>query len=549
MLGILISAGALVAFVMVIVQHEKLRKLKDLTFSLTSINKRAIDRINWEWVDFTDSGEEYIDQNHSYSVDLDIFGQASIFQWINNTFTFLGRKFFKNVLIEPEKDVLKIKERQGAINELAVKLDWRQHFLAQGSSIENAQNNPEWLFEWAEKVNTIFRNPWLIWGVRLITLATIVSILSIFLIDKRFFNITVILLLTQFMLFLIGLRINSKYAIIALQKDTISTFQKLLKMIETENFESKYLSELKSSLIDSNGNYASKQIKELSFIVDMMSYKDVPLISFILNVFFLVDYHCTIPLEKWKEKSGFNLRKWLNVIGKFEEISSLAIIRYDNPSWCSPQFADAKQNIFAQDMGHPLLSSDARVCNDLAIKGSGHVLLITGSNMSGKSTLLRTVGVNSVLAYTGAPVCASVFKCSIMDIHTSMRVSDNLEKNISSFYAELLRIKTIIQAVNNSKTVLFLLDEIFKGTNSKDRHIGAAVVIKKLSEMGAVGLVSTHDLELSELETDKTVNIENYHFSESYLNNQIIFDFKLRPGVSETTNAIYLMKMLGIDEL
>ena len=549
-LGGLFSAVALVAFVIFIIQHEKVKKRKELAFSLAKINRQAIDRFNGKWVEFTDNGEEYVDQKHHYSVDLDIFGQASVFQWINNTFTFLGRKFLRNSLTEPERDIIKIKARQAAINELAGKLDWRQHFLAEGSSVENGMNNPESLLTWVENENHLFRQPWLVWGVRFLSLATLVSLLLPILMGIGFLYITGILLLTQLVLFIIGFRSYLKTnKVTDLNNDAILTFQKLLTKIERENFESKYLSELKSSLIDSNGNYASKQINELSFIVDMMSFKYSPLIYFLFNVIFLLDYHCMIALEKWKKKSGYSVRTWLTVIGKLEEISSLTTIRYDNPNWCNPQLTNSKQNLSAKNMGHPLLISNARVCNDLNIKGSGNVLLITGSNMSGKSTLLRTVGLNLVLAYIGAPVCASDFKCSIMDIYTSMRVNDNLEKKISSFYAELLRIKTIIKAASENNSIFFLLDEIFKGTNSKDRHIGATAVIRKLSKMSAVGLVSTHDLELGELEIDKDIDVENYHFSESYINNQIVFDYKLNPGVSKTTNAIYLIKMIGIDEL
>ena len=541
------SVCALVIFFIFIVQHEKVRKRKEVAFYLAGINRQALDRITGKWVQFTDKGKEYVDQEHQYSIDLDIFGQASVFQWINNTFTFLGRKFLKDTLIEPEKEILKIKERQAAINELADKLDWRQHFLAEGSSIKNGLKNPESVLKWAENENYIFRRPWLIVVIRLISAATVVSLLLPF-INIRFLYLTGILLLIQLILFLIGLRFHTNAnELTYLHKDTILTFQKLLTQIEREKFAAKYLSELKSSLTDSNGNYASKQINELSFIFDIMTFKNSPLIYFILNIIFLLDYHCMFALEKWKGKSGHSLRTWLAVIGRWEELSSLATIKYDNPDWCFPRFTISNQNLSAQAMGHPLLFSEARVCNDLNIKGSGKVLLITGSNMSGKSTLLRTVGLNLVLAYTGAPVCASGFTCSIMDIYTSMRVNDNLEKNISSFYAELLRIKTIIQAASKSNSILFLLDEIFKGTNSKDRHMGAAAVIRTLSTMGAVGLVSTHDLELADLEHDKDIDLENYHFSESYANNQIIFDYRLCAGVSKTTNAIYLMKMVGID--
>ncbi len=545
--GSCFSVGALVALVLLVIQHEKVKKSRDLAFLLAGINRQALDRITGQWVKFIDNGAEYVDSNHQYSLDLDIFGPASVFQWINNTFTFWGRSFLQKVLVEPEKDILILKARQAAINELAGQLDWRQYFLAEGSSIKNEIKNPESLLEWAENENYIFRRSWLRWGIRLISAATSVSLLSIFLIDQRFLSIAVILLITQLILYIIGLKFNVNYGAAVLQKDAIATFQKLLTMIEREDFESKYLSDLKSSLIDTQGNYASQQINKLAFIVEMMSYQHSQF-SFLLNMFFLLDYHCMFALEKWKRKSGPSLRSWLTVIGKLEEISSLAVIRYDNPEWASPQFTDAEPIIFAQNMGHPLLFSPARVCNDINIKGSGNVFLITGSNMSGKSTWLRTVGVNLVLAYTGAPVCAGDFKCSIMDIYTVMRVNDNLEKNLSSFYAELLKIKNIIQKAGEDNSIIFLLDEIFKGTNSKDRHIGAATVVKKLSKMGAVGLVSTHDLELGELEKDKDIGVENYHFSESYLNNQIVFDYKLRTGVSKTTNAIHLMKMVGIDE-
>ncbi|RKD27131.1 hypothetical protein BEP19_00465 [Ammoniphilus oxalaticus] len=548
--GGLSLALSFVAFVLFIIRHEKEKRRRKLALSLLNINRQAIDRINGKWVGFTDTGEEYRDPNHPYSVDLDIFGQASVFQWINNTFTFLGRKLLVSSLTHPEKSISRIRERQDAINELADKLDWKQHFFAEGSSSKNEMNNPEPLCKWAENENHIFRNTWLVWSIRAISLATVLSLILPFLIGIGFLYITGILLLTQFSLFVMGLRLyRNTHKMINLHHDTILNYQRLLSKIECEKFKSKYLSELKSGLIDSNGNYASRQIKELSFIVDMMSFKYSPLIYFLFNVTFLLDYHCMIALEKWKKKSGSSVRNWLTVIGRLEELSSLSTIRYDHPNWDTPELTISKQNLTAKNMGHPLLFSSDRVCNNLSIKRSGHVLLITGSNMSGKSTLLRTVGLNLVLAYAGAPVCASDFKCSIMDIYTSMRVNDNLEKKISSFYAELLRIKDIIQEANKGNSILFLLDEIFRGTNSKDRHIGATAVIKKLSKMGAVGLVSTHDLELSEIEMDKEIDVDNFHFSERYVDNQIIFDYKLSPGVSKTTNALYLIRMIGIDEL
>jgi DNA mismatch repair ATPase MutS len=251
-----------------------------------------------------------------------------------------------------------------------------------------------------------------------------------------------------------------------------------------------------------------------------------------------------IALDKWKREYGENVEKWLKVIGEFEALSSLALINFDYPERCFPKFNDDDLVLRAKGIYHPLLPGSP-VTNDVQLGRNHRILLITGSNMSGKSTLLRTLGINLVLAYAGAPVSAESFNCSLMNIYTCMRISDNLEKNISSFYAEILRIKKIVKAVTSGETIFFLLDEIFKGTNSIDRHLGAETLIDRLSRKNALGLVSTHDLELGSIE-DQNNNVKNYHFQEYYKNDDIHFDYKLKPGVSTTRNAVYLMKMAGI---
>ena len=226
-------------------------------------------------------------------------------------------------------------------------------------------------------------------------------------------------------------------------------------------------------------------------------------------------------------------------------VASLSIISFDNPHWAEPEFIKDKMAVNAKELAHPLLS-ESRVSNNAELGLPQSILLITGSNMSGKSTFLRTIGINLVLAYAGAPVCAESFSCSIMNIYTCMRISDSLEKNISSFYAEIIRIKSIVSAAKRGESIFFLLDEIFKGTNSLDRHLGAETLINRLSKESALGLVSTHDIELGELE-NKNSKIKNYNFQEYYKNDEIYFDYKLRAGVSTTRNAVYLMKLAGIE--
>jgi len=228
-----------------------------------------------------------------------------------------------------------------------------------------------------------------------------------------------------------------------------------------------------------------------------------------------------------------------------ESLNSLSTIAYEHSDWAMPIFKGGSPVFVAKNLGHPLLGSN-RIYNDIHIEKSQNVLLITGSNMSGKSTLLRTTGINLVLAYSGAPVCSESFNCTIMDIYTCMRTSDNLEKNISSFYAELLRIKKLVTATEDKAPIFFLLDEIFKGTNSIDRHTGAKILVSKLSTENALGFVSTHDLELGDIENTNR-RVKNYHLEEYYKDDKLYFDYKLRPGVSTTRNALYLMKMAGLE--
>jgi DNA mismatch repair ATPase MutS len=250
-------------------------------------------------------------------------------------------------------------------------------------------------------------------------------------------------------------------------------------------------------------------------------------------------------MEKWKKKYGSSLKEWLNTIGELEALNSLSVIAYDNDTWTMPEVKENMEVLKAKSMGHPLLG-DNGVRNDVTMERPTSIILITGSNMSGKSTLLRTIGINIVLSYLGAPVCAEQFSCSIMNIYTCMRIGDNLEKSISSFYAEILRIKMIVQAAKEGEKVFFLLDEIFKGTNSIDRHTGAKVLIKQLGECNSAGLVSTHDLELGEMEKEYN-KIKNYHFQEHYVDGELKFDYKLKRGISTTRNALYIIKMAGID--
>jgi len=315
--------------------------------------------------------------------------------------------------------------------------------------------------------------------------------------------------------------------------------------IEKGEFKATYLNKLKTRLVDSSGENTIIRLKQLEVLVErILNRNNAMFIPF--NILFLWDYQCLIGLEQWKEKHGSLIEGWIQVIGEVETLSSLANIGYDYPKWVFPSITPKSSILYGKSIGHPLLTNK-RINNDINIEDPSRILLITGSNMSGKSTFLRTIGVNLILAYAGAPVCAEYIRCSIMSIYTCIRINDNLEKGISSFYSELLKIKSIVEATKEDRQVFFMLDEIFKGTNSHDRHLGAKYLIKQLYKNKAIGLVSTHDLELGVLEKESNGKIRNYHFQESYENNEISFDYILRSGISTTRNAMYLMKMAGVE--
>jgi DNA mismatch repair ATPase MutS len=349
----------------------------------------------------------------------------------------------------------------------------------------------------------------------------------------------------QILILLIGAKKRSiTFNSIYKYKNSIAIYFRLLSLITEKDFESDYLKQLKNNLIISKDKNAAKSIKKLSNIYDKVSDRK-NMLFIIVNILLLWDYQCMIGFEKWRVSSGKNLEMWLDVIGQFEALNSISNIIYDNPQWAIPSISDGDFIIKADGLGHPLIG-DKRVCNNITINNKKNILLITGSNMSGKSTFLRTVGINLILCYIGAPVCAKKFECSMMKIYTCMRTSDNLDNNISSFYAEILRIKGIVESVKANKKVFFLLDELFKGTNSIDRHDGAKALIKQLGSQGASGLISTHDLELCDLQNEYS-RIKNYHFQEYYINNELKFDYKIREGASTTRNALYLIKLAGID--
>lgn len=538
-----------ILFILAVRSHEKLKQSIDFTKKLAKINSNSLKRIVGDWKEFKEKGENFKDVEHNYSWDLDIFGKNSLFQCINCCNTYLGKENLKNVLSLPLRNSKDIKKRQNAVLELSHKLKWRQHLEAQSSYIEDDMESVLNLKEIVSTKNSTYRNKYIIFVFKIIPIITIMLLFMSFVF--HFFNTSIgyVALTVQIILLLPGAknRFSTLNTVFNL-KNNIESYEKTISLICKEKFQCNYLNDLKDILLKqekSKLKNAAEEIYKLKKIAGNIAQRQ-NIIYIVLNIFFLWDYQCMFAFEKWREQNGSEVYGWIESVGKFEMLNSLAVIAFDHSSWAMPEILDKSLVLKANSMAHPLLG-DRAVCNNLDLGKTSRVALITGSNMSGKSTFLRTAGINLVLAYAGAPVRAKSFCCSIMNIYTCMRISDNLEKNISSFYGEILRIKSIVEAANRGENIFFLLDEIFKGTNSTDRHTGAKMLINELMDFNTCGMVSTHDLELCDIESESNERVKNYNFREYYKDNKIQFDYKLHRGVSKTRNALYLMKMAGIN--
>lgn len=532
-------------FISLINKHSRLKYNKNCSRMICEINEDSLKRLKGEWKSFQDIGEEFINDNHNYLKDLDIVGKGSLFQYINVASTYLGREKLKEILSAPNYNIEEIYDRQKAVKELSDCLGWRQRFMAEGKIISKRKENPELLFKWAKEVSSLFCNKSFILMSRILPVITIGTILICLLVSGIPNYVPFIPIVIQIIILKSKAKeCNRILSLIYKYKNDIEEYSKMISIIEKKKFKSKYLLKLQESLIEKGELSATQKINKLCSLTNLISDR-ANFFYHLINVVTLWEYHLLIRFEEWKKDSGKSIEKWFKVIADVEALSSLATLKHDHPEWIMPEIRDSALVFKSKNIGHPLLTKKP-ICNDLEMGKEKSILLITGSNMSGKSTLLRTTGINLVLAYAGGPVCAESLSCSIMNIYTCMRISDNLEENVSSFYAELLRIRQLMDATKRKEPVFFLLDEIFRGTNSKDRHTGARVLIEKLSKEKALGLISTHDLELSDIEQSNS-KIKNYHFREFYENDQIKFDYKLRPGVSTTRNAIYLMKIAGIE--
>lgn len=550
-LAMAVTISFIALFLICIYYHDILFNQKIRNDLLIKINEDGLSRVNGDLSKIDDGGNEYSDINHPFTDDLDIFGDNSLFKIINSSSTEGGRKELADVL--KRKTIFtksEICERQKAIHEVSSKIDWRQKLIVEGNLKKSSSRTLDGFIEWCnrgESSNNILSIIAVIFII--ITLCSVIAALSgivpeSFILLDLAVNYAVVKVLSK--------NLIKDIKLFESIKNSMSAYAKILCLIQDEKFECLYLKRLQEKLISCEADVRNDKSKvdcknamrKLQSIFSWIGDSKYNAYYFIINITLFSDIFLIRSMEKWRDENGVYLKQWIDAMNKIDEMCSFANLDFEHQDWCYPEIMQ-KELVDGISIGHPLLNSRS-IKNNFSLKGSNKVALITGSNMSGKSTFLRTVGVNMILAYSGAPVCADKFSCGIMNLYTCMRTKDNLEESISSFYAEILRIKQLIEASKKGEKIFFLLDEIFKGTNSEDRHIGASVLIKQLIGYDAMGLVSTHDLELCDLENGSG-EIINYNFREFYEDNKIKFDYILRQGRSMTRNAVHLMKLAGID--
>lgn len=540
----LAAMAGLVLFILTFYQmvkyHDRLLHAKQIEESLVKVNEEELSFMKDDFTVFED-GREFTNPAHPYTIDMDVFGPYSFFQYVNRATTTLGKRKLANYLSHtvPEKEIL---ARQESIAELQNELEWRQLFRAYGMTTEDASEHITELESWLEEPDIIRQNS--LFKIALYVVPFL-SLLGgyLWLFHLPWYLAILFFLPASYLLRTTLKTVNKIHEQTSRAGATLAYYSHLIAHLEDRSFQSEKLQQLKIAL-ETDGKKASKRLRELAYIIRQLNVRYNAFVV-LINLTGLWDLQWVYRLELWKAAQRDDLLKWFDVLAEFETISSFATIYYNRPDWIFPTIS-SEPSVDAQGLGHPLIAPSVRVDNDIYIPTEGHIKLVTGSNMAGKSTFLRTVGLNIVLAMAGAPVCAKKMTLPILKLYTSMRTQDALHESTSSFYAELKRLKIIIEAVEEEPNVFFLMDEILKGTNSNDRHTGSRALITQLIKSKGSGIIATHDLELGAMEAEANGAIENLCIEVAVENGELAFDYKIKPGVSKSFNATLLMREMGI---
>ena len=540
-LFIIATIGTLVAFLLFIRWYDRLQAEVLFYKELARLNEAEFDFVNGGHSAYP-GGNEYTDPHHPFSYDLDLFGEGGLFSYLNRTSTSFGKRALAQNLLHP--DTTRISERQEAIIELSGKLQFRQHLQAHGALLDTKEKELQQLKSWlASRPGFTKKNVYAL--LLIFPLATMGCLAYYFITEQEaalnyFYNFFIVNLIIAGVF---AKRISGHLSVSTSVTKILQQYAGQLQQIEAQQFDSALLKKLKAGLSSGHAK-ASQSISKLASLFNYLETVINLVVSILLNGLFLFHVHVLYALEKWKRKNGGQIMPWLELLGEMEALTSFANLAFNNEDFCQPQLSKT-QTLEAKNMGHLLIAKRKRINNSISFAKHPFVIL-TGSNMSGKSTFLRTLGINLVLARAGSKVCAEEFVFYPYSVHVSMRITDSLQDSESFFYAELKRLHSIIAELEKGEKTFVILDEILRGTNSNDKHNGTIGLIRKLMSAHATGIIATHDLTVAKLADESNEYISNQCFESEIVNEELVFDYKLKEGVCTKLSASFLMKKMGV---
>ena len=533
----IIAFLGLLLFGFLVSKHINLKRKRNILDEKIKINETEIGVLNRNFYHLQ-TGVEFVSATHFYSNDIDLFGKGSFFQYLNRTKTNDGKVVLANTLTENK--ILSILEKQKAIKELSDKVVWRQHFTALASLV-SVKSTSKSIVNWIANYAAVLPK----YVAKMQLAFSMVSLVLIGLFSFGFISFNYITIWFFIGLFITGRflsRTQNLYSETDKVRETFKQYHQLLNEIENTSFISEIL-EKKQQIIASEGKKASAIFKDFSRILDAFDQRNNIVISVVGNGLFLSEIYNACKVEKWISNYKHTVKKWFQVVAFFDAENSLANFHFNHPKFIFPEITSEKEVISGSNLGHPLLKTENRIDNNFSINKE-EFFIVTGANMAGKSTFLRTISLSIVMANCGLPVCATSFKYAPIKLITSMRTTDSLTEDESYFYSELKRLKFIVDEIKEADYFI-ILDEILKGTNSKDKAIGSKRFVEKLSRSKSTGIIATHDVSLCELEYELT-DIKNYYFDAEIIDNELHFDYSLKTGICKNMNASFLLEKMEI---
>jgi MutS domain V len=522
--------------------QERITRARRRAERAAALYDQGLARLDDRWAGTGETGERFLDGSHPYAEDLDLFGHGSLFELLSTARTRVGEETLADWLLHPAKPDV-VRARQASVAELRPGLDLREDLALLGEGVRSGEDAKA-LTAWAAAPPWHISRFLRVTAVALALLAAATLILWV----TGFGVIPFVVALILGRIFVFRLQSQVEHVISAVDRAgrDLTLLSEVLSRLERERFSSPRLVELRAAL-DVEGLPPSKQIARLNGLIDLLDARRNMIFAPIAAIL-LWPLQFAISIERWRQSSGPAVAHWLAAVGELEALGSLAGYAYEHPQYPFPELVEGRVSFEGEGLGHPLIPESRNVRTDLRLSDElRSVLIVSGSNMSGKSTLLRTVGTNTVLALAGAPVRALSLRLSPLQVGASIRIQDSLQAGASRFYAEITRLRQIVELTEGPLPVLFLLDEILHGTNSHDRRIGAEGVVRGLIERRAIGLVTTHDLALARIAEELAQRADNVHFEDHLEAGKMTFDYRLRPGVVQRSNALELMRSVGLE--